>query len=217
MLDNVMKDDENAEDIYINMGYGILRAAKSETNNMNSTKKPVLISPENQEEFDTIKQILFDKIATCFMFEKLYTFYDNFRLINLKAILEDSEVNNKIKLFKKKELRLFEILFSKGNNYFDKNLEDNHINYVNRFDVDSEQFNHRFLNIINYCLNYSFMISFPLFEEILEYYIDNNNLFSCKETREYLDFDLRQPKIVSYDGKNHFVESDDDDVFFLKI
>ena len=217
MLNNVMKDDENAEDIFVNMGYGILRAAKSEANNMNNIKKKVLISPENQEEFDTIKQILFDKIATCFMFEKLYTFYDNFRLTNLKAILEDSEVNNKIKLFKKKELRLFEILFSKGNNYFDRNLEDNHINYVNKFNKDSEQLNHRFLNIINYCLNYSFMVSFPLFEEILEYHIDNNNLFSCKETREYLNFDLTQPKIISSDGMNHSVESDDDDVFFLKI
>lgn len=216
MLNNVMKDDENAEDIFVNMDYSILRSTKSETNNMNSTKKKVLISPENQEEFDTIKQILFDKIATCFMFEKLYTFYDNFRLTNLKAILEDSDVNNKIKLFKKKELRLFKILFSNGNNYFDKNLEDNYINYINKFNKDSEQFNHRFLNIINYCLNYSFMVSFPLFEEVLEYHIDNNNLFSCNETREYLDFDLRQPKIVSYDGKDHFVETDDS-VFFLKL
>ena len=84
--------------------------------------------------------------------------------------------------------------------------------------ADSEQqFNRRFLNIINYCLNYSFMISFPLFEEVLEYHIDENNLFSCKETREYLNFDLTQPKIISSDGMNHSVESDDDDVFFLKI
>ena len=112
-------------------------------------------------------------------------------------ILKRRELNEELKLFKDKELDLLFLLFDGIDNYFDDNLKENHISYTNKFDKDSEQLNHRFLNIINYCLNYSFIVSFPLFEEILEYHIDKNNLFICKETREYLKFNLDQQKLFS--------------------
>ena len=114
MMDIIMNDDEKARNIYTRMNYSI------NLNNTNENSNNFTISEEDKENFDKVKQILFDKIATCFMFEKLYSFYDNFRLVNLKRIMHNSNVNDTIKLFDDNELELFIILFSGGKkSYFE--------------------------------------------------------------------------------------------------
>lgn len=207
LMDTIMKDNDNAENIYAIMGYSL--------SNINENEK---------KDFNTTKQLLFDKIACCFMFEKLFSFYDNFKLINLLSILEDRDKNTDILLFNDKELKLFSILFQnnyisnsdKSNNYFEMTLEKYHISYKNQFDKDKEPIKYRFINLINYCLNYSFVASLPLFEEILKYQINRDHLFICSETEEYLDFDLRQPKINDRYGRNT-TKDRDDSIFFLKV
>ena len=209
LMDTIMKDNDNAENIYAIMGYSL--------SNINENEK---------KDFNTTKQLLFDKIACCFMFEKLFSFYDNFKLVNLLSILEDREKNKGILLFSDKELKLFSILFQdsyiidsdsdKSNNYFEMTLEKYHINYKNRFKKDEEPIKYRFINLISYCLNYTFVASLPLFEDILKYQIDRDHLFICSETKEYLDFDLRQPKINDRYGKNT-TKDRDDSIFFLKV
>lgn len=216
LMNTIMRDNDNTKYIYSLMNYTI----KSSNINKN------IISDEDKEDFNTIKQLLFDKIACCFMFEKLFSFYDNFKLLNLLNILENRDNNNKIKLFNDKELKLFSILFQDSdisNNYFDKILDKYHINYQNKFIKHEQPINHRFLNLINYCLNYSFVTSLPLFEEILEYQINRDHLFLCTETQEYLNFDLTQPKISSRYGKKANINNKDskdikdDSIFFLKV
>lgn len=210
LIDTIMKDNDNSKNIYSLMNYTIKSSSNTNKN---------IISDNDKEDFNTIKQLLFDKIACCFMFEKLFSFYDNFKLLNLLIILENRDNNNKIKLFNNKELKLFSILFQNSDsniNYFDKILDKHHINYKNKFDKNQKPINYRFLNLINYCLNYSFVVSFPLFEEILEYQINRDHLFLCTETQEYLNFDLIQPKISNRYGKNK-VKDRNDSIFFLKV
>jgi len=209
LMDTIMKDNNNAENIYKLMHYTV---------ELSNTNK-IIISDNDKKDFNITKQLLFDKIACCFMFEKLFSFYDNFKLINLLNVLRKNMNNDKNKLFNDKELKLFSILFQDSdisNNYFDKILDKYHISYENKFNKDIEPINHRFLNLINYCLNYSFVASFPLFEEILEYQINRDHLFICHETHEYLNFDLTQPKISDRYGKN-ITKDRDDSIFFLKV
>jgi hypothetical protein len=202
-LDIVMKNDEKVKEIYKLMNYII------------ATDK-VSISDEDEKNFKLIRQTLFDKIGNCFMFLKLNNLYDNFNLKNLLLILKSRKLNEKLELFKEKELKLLFLLFDGIDNYFDENLKDNHISYTNKFDKNREEFNHRFLNIINYCINYSFMVSHPLFEEILSYKIVDNQ-FICHETKEYLKFNLNQQKLFSSKGIDRHESLRNEPVFFLKI
>ena len=206
LLDIVMKNDEKVKKIYELMNYKLII----------TTTDKVSISDEDEKNFKLIRQTLFDKIGNCFMFLKLNNLYDNFNLKNLLLILKSRKLNKELELFKEKELDLLFLLFDGIDNYFDENLKDNHISYTNKFDTNREQFNHRFLNIINYCINYSFMVSHPLFEEILSYKIVDNQ-FICHETKEYLKFNLNQQKLFSSKGIDRHESLRNEPVFFLKI